>query len=159
LVSLFFYAKSGGEADLYEAARVLNNDFDDVDEAVKWFWNELGRGTLVHTQAPMAEGLATHGCSRLIFEGFQDDFDAQLASWLDAWDVSADVRPALAAKARRHDLSRRSEAAQASDHHVSRSKFSKKNKADVRRALLEIPEAAALIEKQREELGYRRDSA
>ena len=112
----------------------------------------MGKGTLETTHANLVASMKH--CANVSFEQLTTDYDAGAAQWLRAWDISDTVAPVLIKRMSRHDVHRLSPEMKARDAHITSLKWNSANKRALDAAIWGHAELAALIRKQRAELGY-----
>jgi len=157
LRSLYTYARSGGEHWFrYESGIMakLNNKTMSLDESVRYYWDDFGKGSLFEGHSYSMFNLQ-HGCTPIPMEDFIRQFDEASKRLLRIWGVQSRAIPALVERmGSRIDLNRKSKSFQNLDPHVTTNKFSPGFAKRVEVSLMKIPEAQELIQRFRLELGY-----
>eukprot|EP00656_Telonema_subtile_P025138 TRINITY_DN27243_c0_g1_i2.p1 TRINITY_DN27243_c0_g1~~TRINITY_DN27243_c0_g1_i2.p1 ORF type:complete len:578 (+),score=151.67 TRINITY_DN27243_c0_g1_i2:117-1850(+) len=162
LVSLYLYARSGGEhwfrhEWLVDAGLPMMTKLSQgtLNASLQLYWNTFGRAYLVQSGEYMHLNGAVHNCTMVKMEAFKEDFDHTARAVLGAWEVTdpAVVRQLLP-RMRKHDLGRKSRKELAVDPHVTGNKFDSELVKAVPAVLMSMPEVAAMVREQREQLHY-----
>ena len=165
LRSLFLYAFAGRETwfreqRVDERLRALMEKgggdwyggvLGDPSEAVEYFLDSFGLAYLDQSHDYLVQNLDA-GCTPIRFEDLVQDFNSTMDKWFDAWAVPSEgpLRDALRTAVASNDP-----AAQTADnHHVTSAVFARELKQGIARAILKKSEVAAIVKKQRLELGY-----